>query len=243
MGSKSEFFRIPLLKEKTKRKKEDLTGKRFGRLIVVEFNGHNKYRQPRWLCKCDCGNTTVVTGSDLRSGATLSCGCYRKDRIMEAKVTHGMSYSNVYPEYNNMKRRCYNENAHNYKHYGGRGIKICDRWLNDIHEFYNDVSVLPNFREEGYTLDRINNDGDYEPGNVRWATRKEQSNNRRPYYTCKNLYEYDGKMRSLKEISDITGISRSTLNNRILKGWEPEKAFNTEVQEKFRHKSKQSVRR
>lgn len=219
------------------KRREDLTGKRFGRLTVIKFYGHNKYGQPRWLCECDCGNTTVVTGSDIRSGATSSCGCLWKERIMEAKVTHGMSYSNVYPEYRNVKSRCYDENAHNYKWYGGRGIKMCDRWKDDIHEFYNDVSELPHFGEKGYTLDRIDNDGDYEPGNVRWATPKEQSNNRRPR-TGDNLYEYEGEIHSLREISNMTGISYSTLNNRLLKGWEPERAFNTAVQEKFRHKSK-----
>lgn len=217
--------------------REDLTGKRFGRLTVIEFYGHNKYRQPRWMCKCDCGNTSIVTGSDLRNRKTLSCGCLWRERIMESKVTHGMSYSEVYAEYNDMKSRCYNEKAHNYKYYGGRGIKMCDRWRDDIREFYNDVSILPNFGEKGYTLDRINNDGNYEPENVRWATHKEQSNNRRPR-TSKNLYEYNEKMCSLREISTMTGISYSTLSNRLLKGWEPVRAFNTEVQEKFRHKTK-----
>lgn len=204
------------------KRREDLTGRRFGRLTVIEFYDHNKYGQPRWLCKCDCGNTTVVVGSDIRSGSTSSCGCLWKERIMEAKVTHGMSYSNVYPEYRNMKSRCYDENAHNYKWYGGRGIKMCDRWKDDIHDFYNDVSKLPHFGEKGYTLDRIDNDGDYEPGNVRWATNSEQCNNR----SSNLLYEYDGKTRTLKEISDITGIPYKTLHKRIrVLGWKPETAF------------------
>lgn len=217
--------------------REDLTGRKFGRLTVTGFHGRNKYGQPIWACKCDCGNTSRVTSSDLRSGKTLSCGCLWKERIMEAKTTHGMAHSEVYAEYNNMKKRCYNKNAHNYKYYGGRGIKMCDRWRNDIREFYNDVSRLPDFGEEGRTLDRIDNDGDYEPNNVRWATHKEQSMNRRPR-TCSRLYEYNGKTRSLKEISNITGIPYSTLINRILNGWDPEMAFNTAVQEKFRHKNK-----
>lgn len=217
--------------------REDLTGRRFGRLVVMRFHDYNKYGQPRWMCECDCKNISIVRGADLMHGKTISCGCLRRERIMEAKVTHGMSHSEIYAEYRNMKRRCYNEEAHNYKYYGGRGIKMCDRWRDDIREFYNDVSILPNFGEKGYTLDRIDNDGDYEPKNVRWATHKEQSNNRRSR-TSKNLYEYNGKTCSLREISTITGISYSTLSNRLLKGWEPERAFNTEVQEKFRHKSK-----
>ena len=217
-------------------RREDLTGRRFGRLTVMEFYDHNKYGQPRWLCKCDCGNTKILTGSDLRSGSTSSCGCLWRERIIAAKTTHGMSRSEVYAEYKDMKSRCYNENAHNYSYYGGRGIKICDRWRDDIREFYNDVSMLPNFGEEGYTLDRIDNDGDYEPDNVRWATHKEQSNNRRPRIGDR-IYRYDGEMRSLREISNMTGISYSTLSNRLLKGWPPERAFHTPVEEKFRHKS------
>lgn len=217
--------------------REDLTGKRFGRLTVMEFYGHNKYGQTIWTCECECGNVTHVCGSDLRSGSTLSCGCLWRERIIKAKTTHGMSHSEIYAEYRNMKNRCYNETAHNYKYYGGRGIKMCDKWRDDIHEFYKDVSSLPNFRKEGYSLDRIDNDGDYEPGNVRWATREEQSRNRRPR-TCKNVYDYNGEIHSLREISNMTGISYSTLKNRLSKGWEPERAFNTDVQEKFRHKSK-----
>ena len=219
------------------RRREDLTGKKFGRLTVIEFYGINKHGHSIWMCKCDCGNTAIVASSDLRSGRTLSCGCLWRERIVEAKTTHGMSHSEVYAEYKDMKNRCYNEKAHNYDYYGGRGIKMCDRWRDDIREFYNDVSTLSNFGKEGYTLDRINNDGDYEPENVRWATHKEQSNNRRPR-SCSRVYEYNGEMRSLKEISTITGISYSTLINRILNGWDPETAFSTETQVKFRHKNK-----
>lgn len=205
---------------------EDLTGKKFGRLTVMEFYDHDKYGRLRWVCNCDCGNTSIVTGTELRNGRILSCGCLRKERIVEAKRTHGMSNSPIYPEYCNMKKRCYDENTHNYKWYGGRGITVCDRWLNDIHNFYDDVSKLPHFREEGYTLDRIDNDGNYEPNNVKWSTHAEQANNRRSNL----LYEYAGKMRSLTEISDITGIPYKVLHKRIrIFKWDPEKAFNTTV--------------
>lgn len=215
----------------------DLTGQKFGRLTVVRFYGQDKYKKFTWMCECDCGNTSIVSGSELINGRILSCGCLRKERIIEAKTTHGMSHSEVYAEYRNMKNRCYNEQAHNYKYYGGRGIKMCDRWRDDIREFYNDVSSLPNFREKGYTLDRINNDGNYEPGNVRWATASEQMINRRPV-TRTLIYEYGGKMRTLKEISNIIGISYKTLSYRIRDlGWDPETAFNTPIQEKYRHKN------
>lgn len=207
-------------------RREDLTGRKFGRLTVIEFYGCNKYGQPIWSCQCDCGTIKQITSSDLRSGSTLSCGCLWQERIREAKITHGMSQSRIYAEYRDMKSRCYNEKAHNYKYYGGRGIKMCDKWRDDIHEFYNDVSILPNFGEKGYTLDRIDNDGNYEPGNVRWATSKEQNNNRRPR-VIKHMYEYNGEIRPLIEISTETGIPYSTLLNRLQRGWEPERAFNT----------------
>ena len=161
-------------------RREDLTGHKFGRLTVIEFYVSNKYGQSIWTCECEFGNISHVGRNELKSGCTVSCGCFRRERIVETKTTHGMSQSEIYAEYKNMKNRCYNEQAHNYKYYGGRGIKICDRWRDDIHAFFDDVSILPNFREEGYSLDRIDNDVDYEPGNVRWATIKEQCNNRRP---------------------------------------------------------------
>lgn len=203
-------------------KREDLTGRKSGRLTVIEFYDYGKNGNSRWLCKCECGNTSVVSGTYIKYKKTLSCGCLTKERVSEATKTHGMSNSPIYPEYRNMKKRCYDENAHNYKWYGGRGIKMCDRWLDDIHNFYDDVSILPHFREEGYTLDRIDNDGDYEPNNVRWATKSEQCNNRRSNL----IYEYEGKDRTLKEISDITGLPYKVLHKRLKTfGWEPERAF------------------
>jgi hypothetical protein len=205
---------------------ENLTGQRFGRLMVIKFYERTKSGHSRWLCECDCGNSTIVYGNSLKRGITSSCGCLGRERVIEAVRTHGMSRSGVYAEYRNMKNRCYNENAHNYKWYGGRGIKMCDRWRDSIKDFYDDVSVLPNFRENGYTLDRIDNDGNYEPGNVRWATKSEQCNNR-----SNNIrYEYDGETHTLKEISDITGIPYKVLHKRLKTyGWEPERAFTTEM--------------
>lgn len=213
------------------RERENLIGIKSGRLTVIEFYGCDKCGHSRWLCKCECGNTSIVSGTNIKHEKILSCGCLTKERVSEAKKTHGMSYSPIYPEYRNIKKRCYDETSHNYKWYGGRGIKMCDRWLDDIHNFYNDVSVLPHFREEGYTLDRIDNDGNYEPENVRWATKSEQCRNRRSNL----LYEYDGKVRTLQEISDMTGLPYKVLHKRIKTfGWEPERAFT----EKMRKVSK-----
>jgi hypothetical protein len=159
-------------------KRIDLTNMKFGRLTVIEYVGNRK-----WLCKCECGNEKVVEGSSLRAGITHSCGCFNSDRIAERNLKHGFCNKSIYTTYKGMKQRCYNMNCQAFKNYGGRGIKVCDEWLNDFKAFYDYVSKLPHFNEPGFTLDRINNDGDYEPGNVRWASRIEQNTNRR---NCKN---------------------------------------------------------
>ena len=155
----------------------DLTGQRFGRLVVIERAG-SRYGHSAWLCKCDCGNTIVATASNLK-GRTTSCGCYQREAAARAKTKHGKAHTKIHYIWLAMKKRCFNENSSQFKDWGGRGITVCDEWKNDFQAFYDYVSKLPHFGEAGYSLDRINNDGNYEPNNVRWATRIEQNNNRR----------------------------------------------------------------
>lgn len=165
----------------------DLSGQKFGRLTVIEKAGSTKHGAIKWLCKCDCGNESIVIGDELRKGKTTSCGCYAKEIARETakkhiagkNKTHGKAGTLIYKEWSEMKRRCNSPKDDNFKNYGGRGIKVCDRWQNSFEAFYEDVSKLPHFGEKGYSLDRINNDGNYEPNNVRWATAKQQANNRR----------------------------------------------------------------
>lgn len=155
----------------------ELTGQRFGRLTVLERCG-SKNGGSVWLCVCDCGNKIVATGGNLRR-RTKSCGCFQKDRAKETQTSHGMAHSKISYVWVAMKQRCGNPNNKGFHNYGGRGITVCQEWKDSFQAFYDYVSRLPNFGEKGYSLDRINNDGNYEPGNVKWSSKTEQNQNRR----------------------------------------------------------------
>ena len=164
---------------------KNIAGKRFGKLVALYPTNERNAGNIVWLCQCDCGKFFKTTCTSLITGRTLSCGCMRKQKASEnAKAgnnrrTHGMSKSKIYYVWMQMKNRCHNPESAAFKNYGGRGITVCEEWKNSFQAFYDYVSQLPHFNEEGYSLDRINNDGNYEPNNVRWATRAEQNNNKR----------------------------------------------------------------
>jgi len=152
------------------RKEKSLTemiGKKFTKLLVIEFNSKGRNNENKWLCKCDCGNHIVLCTNVLTKGNTKSCGCLRK--------ANDIYKSKEYQSYKAMKERCNSKTHHAYKNYGGRGITICKRWLDNFENFYNDMGKRP----AGTSLDRINNNGNYEPNNCKWSTPKEQNNNRR----------------------------------------------------------------
>lgn len=189
------------------RRFEDLTGQKFGKLTVLKRVA-NKGIKLRWLCRCDCGKTVEASGSNLKSGRTVSCGCTYKQQH------HGMRKTRLYETWNMMKQRCFNPNNHCYSRYGGRGITVFPGWLNDFQAFYDYVSKLPHFGEEGYTLDRIDVNGNYEPDNVRWADAKTQSRNKRNNI----IVEYQGVKMTLAEAAEKSGVQPTTLKRRLKHG-------------------------
>lgn len=187
-----------------------LSGQRFGRLLVGERIYPNQNGNTVWSCTCDCGNTKIVTAIQLRVGRTQSCGCLRRDRTLEAVVTHGRSKTRVYEIWAGMIRRCEDASHKNYDRYGGRGIKVCERWRSNFKDFLDDMGEPP----QGHTIERKNNDGNYEPNNCKWASRKDQSRN-----TSKSiLVDLGGQTMSLPEACEAVGLRYNSVYMRMRRG-------------------------
>lgn len=163
--------------------KISLIAQRFGRLTVIEPSQRRNHRT-MWRCQCDCGSTCVVWSISLRKGATKSCGCLRAEVTRKRVTTHGASKSPEFQAWAEILKRCLNVNSKAFPHYGGRGVNICQRWRNSFENFLADMGRRPAGRcglRPLYSIDRINNDGNYEPSNCRWATVSEQNKNRRQF--------------------------------------------------------------
>lgn len=205
-------------------KKIDLLDQRFGRLVVIkETEKRNKDRGILWLCRCDCGNEVEVAGKSLRSGNTKSCGCLQRENTSRANTRHGKRHTRLYSIWTTMRNRCYRENQTEYKNYGDRGISVCDEWRDDFQAFYD--WAMDNGYQDDLTIDRIDWNGNYEPSNCRWATQKEQQNNRRNNH----LLTHNGETHTMSEWAEIKGIKAATLYRRLKDGWMIEKAIETPV--------------
>lgn len=201
-------------------------GDKYGRLTILKeiepvILPYGTYRQ--FLCKCDCGNETTTTLNLLRQGKKKSCGCLFKERnpkILKPKsrITYKMENTRLYHIWCGMKQRCYNKNKKGYKNYGGRNIQICDEWLK-FENFYS--WAISNGYEDNLTIDRIDSNGNYEPSNCRWASWKQQENNKRTnrYITVK------GETKTLSEWSRVTGLGKETIRWRLENGWGIDKIF------------------
>lgn len=188
---------------------------RFGRLKVIK-------REPspsrvRWRCRCACGRRCVVLALSLRKGTTSSCGCLQVESARRANTTHGMSQTGEHRIWAAMKSRCTNRRLRQWKNYGGRGIRVCQEWMDSFEAFLLYVGPRPSAL---HTIDRIDNDCGYEPGNVRWSTRTEQQRNK----TNSHLITFRGETMCLSEWSKRLGMG-GTLRQRLFRGWTVEAAF------------------
>lgn len=198
----------------------DLTGRVFGKLKVREMQPKTT-RKTYWICECECGNEKTIRSDRLLGGVTSSCGCVKKqqdDINLIKNHRHQKSGTRLYNIWQNMKNRCYKETDKRYHRYGGRGIIVCEEWQG-VDEFLKWAS------ETGYkdnlTIDRIDNDGNYEPSNCKWSTLKEQSNNRRTTHKI----TYQNKTQSLKEWTEELGLNYGTVHSRLVRGCPLEKVF------------------
>ena len=208
------------------RARKDLTGERFGKLVVVSLFDRRPGRHPRWTCACDCGGTSIAAANNLRSGHSTSCGGAihgagpgrpprERDRV--PYQTHGRAGSAVHAVWCAMRRRCSPAGSpKERRNYFDRGIRVCDRWQS-FENFLADMGEPP----AGYSIDRIDNDRGYEPGNCRWADAKTQGNNKR----TNRVIEYDGQRMTLTQWADRVGLKHQTLLARIRRGWAIDRAL------------------
>lgn len=194
----------------------DITGQRYGRLIAQRYCGV-KNAGTTWECRCDCGKITLARSNDLRMGKQKSCGCLRLEESRKATFKHGLQKTPEYRAWQGAKTRCYNPSREMYSRYGGRGIMMCERWEHNFLNFLHDMGKRPSKR---HSLDRRDNDGNYEPTNCRWATPRQQGNNKTHGRALRKLTDkqvieikklLNSNTKSLREIADLHGVQRCTI--------------------------------
>lgn len=191
----------------------DLTGKKYGLLTVLSKSSEKNRYGVMWECLCDCGNKTVTMSRRIRDGSTKSCGCLANPHGHATKEKMTPTYNS----WRSMKARCYDSSAISYKNYGGRGITVCPEWINDFARFLKDMGERP----EGTQIDRLDVNGNYTPENCRWATRKQDSRNRR---TTRNL-TIDGVTQTSVDWSEQLNVDLKLINNRLRRGYSDKEAL------------------
>lgn len=203
------------------RNKKDITGKKFGRLTALSEVQASVNGKIKWVCVCECGKRKEIFKTNIISGKSKSCGCLQKECVSMAnkkRKVHGALNTGAYKSWKAMNQRCCNPNNESYDNYGGRGIRVCERWLNSFENFYADMGDRP----KGKSLDRIDNDRKYCPENCKWSSAKEQSNNRRNSI----VLTLNGESKTMSEWSRLTGIKYITIWTRIKKyNWPVSKAL------------------
>lgn len=194
---------------------KNLIGNRFGRLVVIEQSGKDSMGRAIWLCKCDCGENKAVRSRNLIQKMTVSCGCYNREATKNRLVTHGQAgkaYRTVeYATWASIKSRCYNPNNQDYKNYGGRGIIVCDRWLNSFENFFIDMGLRPS---EKMSIDRIDSNKEYSLENCRWGTDELQARNK----TNNHTLSYDGETMILEDWAKTLKVSNGAIRYHLNKG-------------------------
>ncbi|MGV7002497.1 helix-turn-helix domain-containing protein [Priestia megaterium] len=211
---------------KVNKYREDLTGRVFGRLTVIEYGGFDqKHKVATWKCKCECGEEITTRKQNLLSGDTRSCGCLQRETVTATATKHGLHNHRLYKIWHGMRGRCNNPNAPHYERYGGRGIRVCEEWDKSFETFYKDM--IDTYKE-GLTIDRIDVNGNYEPGNCKWATMMEQGNNRRN----NRVIEVFGETMTIAQAARKYNVKERTLRDRIKRGLVPEEAVTLPPQTK-----------
>ena len=212
---------------------KDITGLKFGKWLVLSLSEERKKNRIAWLCRCDCGKEKVLIGSYLKSGKLKGCHCDDSMIGIDYRAKHGRRNTPEYNSWQSMKKRCYDPTNENFKHYGGRGIIVCDRWIDSFENFFKDMGIKPSLK---HTIDRIDTNGNYSLENCKWSTPIEQGNNKR---NC-IILTMDSKQMTLKQACVMKNIPSGLVYNRVQHGWSIEEALNTPRMRQYSRVSRKS---